>query len=108
MALAVRSVPRLKACAPCAPHRGRRPAGRHRASAVALAAVSAVARRPTRVTPWPESRFWVQKLPNGTARVSRQRSADAFMAFDAYSQQMPGTKELRLGELRSMSRIYLL
>ncbi|CAK9100905.1 unnamed protein product [Durusdinium trenchii] len=50
--------------------------------------------------PWPDVRLWVQKLPDGTARVSRSRSADAFLAFDAYSQPMPGTREVRLGDLR--------
>ena len=68
-----------------------RPPGRRLCHLAALGAAARVA--------WPESRFWVQKMRDGTAKVSRKRSADAFMAFDAYKEQRPGTKELRLGEL---------
>jgi len=42
----------------------------------------------------------VRKLPDGTATVSMERSADAFLAFDAFSQQKPGTREVRLGNVR--------
>lgn len=70
----------------------------------AVAATTAVKRSklentPRGPVPWPDARFWVRKLPDGTAEVSAHRTADAFMAFDAYSKEMPGTRELRFGEL---------
>jgi len=49
---------------------------------------------------WPDLRLWIQRLPDGTAALSRRRSPAATIALDVYSQQMPGTRELRLGATR--------
>lgn len=75
-----------------------------RSKGLAVLAASAVAQvtrtRPgAGAVPWPDKRLWVRKLPDGTAEVSTIRSADAFMAFDAYSQPRPGTREICLGDL---------
>eukprot|EP00933_Yihiella_yeosuensis_P064611 TRINITY_DN6804_c1_g5_i2.p1 TRINITY_DN6804_c1_g5~~TRINITY_DN6804_c1_g5_i2.p1 ORF type:complete len:516 (+),score=89.26 TRINITY_DN6804_c1_g5_i2:154-1701(+) len=53
-----------------------------------------------KVTAWPDVRLWVHQMPDGTAQVTQQRKGDESLAFDAYSRQMPGTKEVRLGDLR--------
>lgn len=49
---------------------------------------------------WPDLRLWVQELPDGTVSIERQRSGKALLAFDAYSQRAPGTREVRLGNAR--------
>eukprot|EP00435_Cladocopium_sp_Y103_P050418 s1448_g15.t1 len=76
---------------------------RSKGLAVLAAAVAQVTRSRPRsaqgAVPWPDKRLWVRKLPDGTAEVSTVRSADAFMAFDAYSQRRPGTREICLGDL---------
>lgn len=51
-------------------------------------------------TPWPDSRLWVQRLPDGTAALSRQRSSHDSLALDVYSHRCPGTREVRVGGLR--------
>lgn len=50
--------------------------------------------------PWPDKRFWVRKLADGRSCVTGERCADAAIAFDAYTQPLPGTKEVRLGNER--------
>lgn len=50
--------------------------------------------------PWPDLRLWVRRLPDGTAHISQERTPDAALAFDAYSRQLPGTREVNLGEAR--------
>mmetsp|Transcript_112734 Transcript_112734/g.352572 ORF Transcript_112734/g.352572 Transcript_112734/m.352572 type:complete len:473 (-) Transcript_112734:174-1592(-) len=50
--------------------------------------------------PWPDLRLWVRRLPDGTAAIARQRGPDTALAFDAYSQPRPGTREVRLGDSR--------
>ncbi|CAE8652974.1 unnamed protein product [Polarella glacialis] len=48
--------------------------------------------------PWPDLRLWVSQLPDGSGTtVARERASDADIAFDAYSQPLPGTREVRLG-----------
>jgi len=51
--------------------------------------------------PWPDVRFWLRPLPSGGGgAVSRRRSSDASIAFDAYSHHLPGTREVCLGDER--------
>jgi len=96
-------------CGPCPaparlllPTRPARPRGLRLVAATATASALGLGRQRSvaRAVAWPDRRFWVCKRPDGTATVSMERSADAFLAFDAYSQHMPGTREVRLGGTR--------
>lgn len=46
---------------------------------------------------WPDLRLWLQRLPDGTSVIARQRSPEATTAFDAYSQPVPGTRAICVG-----------
>jgi len=50
--------------------------------------------------PWPDARLWLGRSPAGVATLSKQRSPGAAIAFDTYSQHLPGTREVQIGENR--------
>mmetsp|Transcript_108407 Transcript_108407/g.349811 ORF Transcript_108407/g.349811 Transcript_108407/m.349811 type:complete len:451 (+) Transcript_108407:3-1355(+) len=64
------------------------------ALAAAFAAVPSRYARCFSSTPWPDTRLWLSRQPDGSASVLRQRAPGAAVAFDTYSQRMPGTREV--------------
>lgn len=65
-----------------------------------LAATAPSGHQKAEAVPWPDLRLWVWRLPDGSASVEREPGPGAELVFDAYSQQVPGTREVRLGDRR--------